>query len=209
MKGWASLYEQCGEVSGHIHGFTNWRLPGLQRAIKSGSVPSFKSLTATTPTLFITKIRRQTMVRRAIFVNYLQEKELLIKFYQEFQGNQKTDPTGFKSLQKILGETDMEAFKSTWEKFVFGFAILAGVEGSLTIWMYQQGLGVTDHESPDGTAAITIFHCERSFTHRSINTTSSPFFLIFIQDAIQNDRDKSTPHIVLGFTIKPFFVKLR
>ncbi len=32
-EGLGSLYEQCGEKDGHIHGFTNWRLPGLQRAI--------------------------------------------------------------------------------------------------------------------------------------------------------------------------------
>ena len=31
-EGLGSLYEQCGDVDGHIHGFTNWRLPGLQRA---------------------------------------------------------------------------------------------------------------------------------------------------------------------------------
>src|SRR5229473_6274136 len=45
-EGLGSLYEQSGEVDGHIHGFTNWRLPGLQRAIKAGNVPSFKTLTA-------------------------------------------------------------------------------------------------------------------------------------------------------------------
>jgi len=28
-EGMGSLYEQCGDADGHIHGFTNWRLPGL------------------------------------------------------------------------------------------------------------------------------------------------------------------------------------
>jgi hypothetical protein len=28
-EGLGSLYEQCGEVDGHIHGYTNWRLPGI------------------------------------------------------------------------------------------------------------------------------------------------------------------------------------
>ena len=36
-EGLGSLYEQSGEVDGHIHGYTNWRLPGLQAAIKAGS----------------------------------------------------------------------------------------------------------------------------------------------------------------------------
>jgi hypothetical protein len=36
-EGLASLYEQCGEKNGHIYGYTNWRLKGLQTAIKQGS----------------------------------------------------------------------------------------------------------------------------------------------------------------------------
>src|SRR5205807_3364234 len=43
-EGLGSLYEQSGEVKGHIHGYTNWRLPGLQAAIKAGKVMPFKDL---------------------------------------------------------------------------------------------------------------------------------------------------------------------
>ena len=43
-----TLYEQSGERDGHIIGYTNWRLAGLQKAIKEGRVPTFKTLTATT-----------------------------------------------------------------------------------------------------------------------------------------------------------------
>ncbi|MFS8087315.1 MAG: hypothetical protein ACMG6H_16910, partial [Acidobacteriota bacterium] len=42
-EGLGSLYEQAGEVGGHIHGYTNWRLPGLQAAIKARRVPSFRT----------------------------------------------------------------------------------------------------------------------------------------------------------------------
>lgn len=45
-EGLGSLYEQCGEENGHIHGFVNWRLNGLQKAIRAGTVPPFKTLTA-------------------------------------------------------------------------------------------------------------------------------------------------------------------
>ena len=51
---------------------------------------------------------------------YLQEKGVLVKFYQEFHGHQKEDPGGYQTLQKILGEADMDAFKTKWEKFVLG-----------------------------------------------------------------------------------------
>jgi len=49
---------------------------------------------------------------------YMQEKGLLIKFYQEFHAHQKQDPSGFNTLQKVLAEADMDAFKTKWEKYV-------------------------------------------------------------------------------------------
>ena len=33
-EGLGSLYEQCGEVEGHIHGFPNWRLPDCSRRLR-------------------------------------------------------------------------------------------------------------------------------------------------------------------------------
>jgi hypothetical protein len=47
-EGLGSLYEQCSQRGGRIRGLTNWRLAGLQAAIRAKSVPSFKSLTSTT-----------------------------------------------------------------------------------------------------------------------------------------------------------------
>src|ERR1044072_8419513 len=35
-EGLGSLYEQSGEETGRIHGYTNWRLPGLQTSIRAG-----------------------------------------------------------------------------------------------------------------------------------------------------------------------------
>jgi hypothetical protein len=35
-EGLASLYEHCGEHRGRIHGYTNWRLKGLKKAIAEG-----------------------------------------------------------------------------------------------------------------------------------------------------------------------------
>lgn len=45
---------------------------------------------------------------------------MLVKFYQDFHARQKEDPSGFKTLQSILAESDMDAFKSRWEKYVLG-----------------------------------------------------------------------------------------
>jgi hypothetical protein len=117
-EGLGSLYEQCGEVDGHIHGFTNWRLPGLQRAIAAKGVPPFKTLTEMDASAFYNDDKGTNYAQSRYLCYYLQEKGLLVKFYQEFHARQKEDPSGFKSLQKVLAESDMNAFKTKWEKYV-------------------------------------------------------------------------------------------
>ena len=119
-EGMGSLYEQCGEEDGHIHGYTNWRLPGLQRAIKAGNVPPFKALLAMDTNAFYNEDKGVNYGQARYLCYYLQQKGLLIKFYQEFYARQKEDPTGYKSLQKVLNETNMVRFQKKWEKFVLG-----------------------------------------------------------------------------------------
>lgn len=119
-EGLGSLYEQSGEENGRIHGYPNWRLPGLQEAIKAGTVPSFKALTGMSPSVFYNDDRGTNYAQARYLCYYLQQKGLLVKFYKEFHANQKTDPTGYATLQKVLGETDMDQFKKRWEKFVLG-----------------------------------------------------------------------------------------
>lgn len=119
-EGLGSLYEQCGEVSGRIHGFTNWRLPGLQRAINEERVPSFQTLMEMDSRTFYNDATGVNYAQSRYLCYYLQEKGLLVKFYKEFAAKQPDDPSGFKTLQKVLGETDMEAFKKRWEKYVLG-----------------------------------------------------------------------------------------
>jgi hypothetical protein len=117
-EGMGSLYEQCGDANGHIHGFTNWRLPGLQRAIRSKAVPSFKELTAMDADAFYNEDKGVNYAQARYLCYYLQERGVLVKFYQEFQARQKEDPGGYLTLKKILAETDMDAFKTKWERYV-------------------------------------------------------------------------------------------
>lgn len=119
-EGLGSLYEQSGEVDGHIHGFTNWRLPGLKQAIKAGTVPSFRSLTSLDARGFYNDDKGTNYAQSRYLCYYLQQKGLLIKFYREFHLQQKTDPTGYQSLKKILGEPDMQIFKTKWQQYVLG-----------------------------------------------------------------------------------------
>jgi hypothetical protein len=117
-EGLGSLYEQCGEQDGHIHGFVNWRLPGLQKAIRAGGVQSFKTLMAMDASDFYSDTRGVNYAQARYLCYYLQEKGLLVTFYKQFHARQKTDPSGFQTLKTVLGQTDMDQFQRNWEKYV-------------------------------------------------------------------------------------------
>ncbi len=121
-EGLGSLYEQSGEQDGHIRGYTNWRLPGLQKAIREGRVRSFKDLTALSADDFYTKETGTNYAQARYLCYYLQERGLLVRFYHEFLDNRASDPTGFDTLKRVLGSDDMDAFRKEWEKFVLGLS---------------------------------------------------------------------------------------
>ena len=117
-EGMGSLYEQCGEEKGQIVGFTNWRLAGLQEAIKAGGVPPFETLFSTTTDEFYNEDPGTNYAQSRYLCYYLQQHGLLVKFYRQFVANADKDPTGIKTLKKLLGEDDLDAFQDKWEKWV-------------------------------------------------------------------------------------------
>lgn len=117
-EGLGSLYEQSGTVDGHIYGYTNWRLRGLQNGLTKKVVPTFKALTSMTDREFYREDTGTNYAQARYLFYYLQEKNLLVKYYKEFTANVKTDPTGYKTLGRVLGERDMAAFQRRWEAFV-------------------------------------------------------------------------------------------
>ncbi len=122
-EGLGSLYEQSGEQDGHIVGYTNWRLPGLQRAIRRGGLTSFQKLLALDGRAFYDDDPQGTNYAQARYLcYYLQERGLLTRFYRDFYNNRAADPTGYDTLKKVLNEPDMEAFQKRWETFVLGLA---------------------------------------------------------------------------------------
>lgn len=117
-EGLGSLYEQSMGKGDEIIGLTNWRLAGLQEAIRKNVVPHFKTLTSTTGYSFYQEDPGTNYAQTRYLCYYLQEKGLLKKFYHKFHANCKKDPTGFETLKQVLGESDMDAFKKKWERFV-------------------------------------------------------------------------------------------
>jgi len=117
-EGLGSLYEQSAQRGGKIVGLTNWRLAGLQKAIKAGKVPAFKWLTARTDAQFYGSDPGTNYAQSRYLCYWLQQKGLLRKFYHDFHANRKTDPTGYETLKKVLAAKDMAAFKKKWEAYI-------------------------------------------------------------------------------------------
>jgi hypothetical protein len=119
-EGLGSLYEQSAERDGQIVGLTNWRLAGLQRAIRRGPIQTFQRLTATSSHEFYSEDPGTNYAQSRYLLYYLQEKKLLRSYYRAFVQGQQRDPTGFRTLKRVLGESDMRDFQRRWERFVLG-----------------------------------------------------------------------------------------
>jgi len=117
-EGLGSLFEQCHEVDGRICGLTNWRLAGLQRAIRENRLPTLKELCATSSDEFYGDRRGVYYAQARYLCYYLQERGLLEKFYRTFRDGYRKDAFGWKTLQGILGQEDMDAFQRQWQEFV-------------------------------------------------------------------------------------------
>ena len=98
----------------------NWRLSGLQKAIQARRVPSFSFLMSQNTHQFYERDPGTNYSQSRYLLHYLQEKGLLRRYYHALVKNHRTDPSGFKTMKKILGVADMAAFKRTWETYVMG-----------------------------------------------------------------------------------------
>jgi hypothetical protein len=115
-EGLASLYERVVDRDGHLWGLPNWRLAGLKRAIRMGKLPPITQMTADNDKVFYESATGYAQARYLCL--YLQDKGLLRKFYAEYRSGYSTDPTGIRTLTRILGERDMMRFQLTFENWV-------------------------------------------------------------------------------------------
>jgi hypothetical protein len=119
-EGLASLYEAVRERHGQMWGLPNWRLAGLQRAIRAGTLPSFAAMTADSRARFYASSTSYAQARYLCL--YLQDKGLLHAYYDRFLAGVAGDPTGYKTLVSVLGDPDMPAFEKQWQAWVLGLA---------------------------------------------------------------------------------------
>ncbi len=143
-EGLASLYEQCREHRGRIWGRTNWRLEGLQKAIKPEEKeeeepgeeateeleeepyvvpkpPPFKRLMNTSTFAFYELDPGTNYSQARYLCYYLQQRGLLNKYYHQFRRNVRNDPSGYETLKAVLEIRDdahMDAFQKVWEEWI-------------------------------------------------------------------------------------------
>jgi hypothetical protein len=124
-EGLASLFEQPIDVGGHMHGATNWRLPGLQAALRRGTAPSFEDVFHGGRGAFYGEHGGGYYAVARYVCFYLQEKGLLVTFYKRFVRDVGRDPTGYETLRAVLGEPSDRELRRAWEAHVLGLKFVA------------------------------------------------------------------------------------
>ncbi len=119
-EGLGSLYEACTEKEGRIHGVPNWRLPGLQDAIRRGETIPISELTALDEDTFYGDDTGLYYAQARYLCQYLQDQDLLRTYYRAFHKARRKDPTGYATLRAVLATEDMDAFRARWEAYVLG-----------------------------------------------------------------------------------------
>ncbi len=119
-EGLASLYEQCCDRDGKIWGLPNWRLRRLQRAIDHDALPTLAELCQTSKREFYADKSGMNYAQARYLCLYLQERGLLSDFFVALRGDHASDPTGYRTLAKLLGSSGSVDFQQDWEEFVRG-----------------------------------------------------------------------------------------
>jgi len=122
-EGLGSLYEACSEREGVIVGTLNWRLKGLQQAIRKGPLPTFEVLMGLDDDGFYQRDSGRNYAQARYLCYYLQEKGLLQEYYRAFCHDAKVDPSGVRTLKRLLKEDDLEAFQKHWQGYVLGLKL--------------------------------------------------------------------------------------
>jgi hypothetical protein len=115
-EGLASLYEQPSEKNGHMWGKTNWRLPALQKMIRSKTLPTLKQLLSTGNDGFYDADYDSYAYARYL-CQYLQDHGKLITFYREFtSAPSKAEDGGISALETVL-DMKLNDFEETFKKW--------------------------------------------------------------------------------------------
>jgi hypothetical protein len=119
-EGLASLHEQCRFRAGGegLEGLVNWRLPGLQTAIQGKRLVSLETLM--TDDDFRGGNIGVNYAQARYFCLYLQEKGLLVRFYERFRARQADDPQGVATAKAVLGDKEWSKIDGEFRDWALG-----------------------------------------------------------------------------------------
>jgi len=100
-EGLASLHEQCQVGRDDVVGLVNWRLPGLQQAIRAGRLRPLRDLL--TRDDFRGAQQGLNYAQARYFVMFMQQQGVLKKFYAHFRENHDGPEAGVKAAEAIFG----------------------------------------------------------------------------------------------------------
>ena len=119
-EGLASLHEQCtfrdGADGPWVEGLVNWRLPGLQAAIKKKRLRSLKTLIEAND--FRGELEGTNYAQARYFCLYLQERGLLKDFYRTFRTAGKDDPLGVKVAAELFPDLSWAQLDTEFQAWV-------------------------------------------------------------------------------------------
>jgi hypothetical protein len=117
-EGLGSLYERCSMNNKEILGHTNWRLPELKDAIKNNLYNSLDWLVSTNDEEFYGYESSLNYSQARYLCQYLQQKNLLKKFYKAFRDNYDKDKTGKTFLEEVtkMKLADLDYVYVEWVK---------------------------------------------------------------------------------------------
>lgn len=102
---------------GHLVGLLNWWLEGLQQAIDDQSLRPLSGVLASDEAGFYGDQTGNSYAASRYLLYYLQEHGLLRRYHHAFLGAHEGDPTGRKTLERVLGQ-DLERFEPRWRQWV-------------------------------------------------------------------------------------------
>lgn len=116
-EGLASLYEQCTIDGKTITGLPNWRLAGLQKAIRTDALRPLTEMMEDDDFRNEDRVGINYAQARYLML-YLQERRQLPAFYKAFRDGHATDPTAVETLKKLIAPQSMDDFDKDWRKWV-------------------------------------------------------------------------------------------
>jgi hypothetical protein len=119
-EGLASLHEQCrfreDQQGPTIEGLENWRLPGLQKAIRAGRLGSLESLLAGNE--FRGRQEALNYAQARYFCLYLERQGLLNDYYRRFRNSSADDPRGSRTLATVVPDFSWPSLDREFQDWV-------------------------------------------------------------------------------------------